>query len=99
MSPSYSRIVQIPAKNAMELYEAVSRDIENFINKISVGHVEISKDPSKKEVQLSSSMFSAVLSCQEAQINIDCRLSLFAAPFRRKIDEGIDKWLRRTFNI
>jgi hypothetical protein len=97
--PSYSRKVQIPGKTAQELYEKVAEGIDYFMSKASVGKFDIERDPTKKEVRLKGSMFSATLSCAEAQVEIDAKLSLLAAPFKSKLDEGVTKWLSKTFNL
>ena len=44
-------------------------------------------------------MLDATLICGEGNLILDARLSLFAVPFRGKIDEGIERWLGRTFNV
>ena len=95
--PSYSKKVQIPGKNSQELYDKVSADIERFLEKAGVGKVEIGRDPGKKKLNFKSSMFSGTLSCFEGSIELDAKLSLFAAPFKSKIDDGIDRWLSKTF--
>ena len=42
-------------------------------------------------------MFSATLSCSDGKISLDGNLSLLATPFRSKIDQGIDRWVEKTF--
>ncbi len=96
--PSYTRTVPVPGKNAQELYDKVASDIDRFLEKASVGKFEVDRNPAKKEVQVKSSMFSATLTCKEAGIQLDAKLSLLATPFRSKIDEGIDRWVAKTFN-
>ena len=44
-------------------------------------------------------MITATLACEEGAIGLDAKLSLLAAPFRSKIDEGINRWIAKTFNI
>ena len=96
--PSYSRKIQIPGKNSQELYDKVSADIDRFLAKTGMGKFDVTRDASKKQLLIKSSMFSATLSCQEAAIELDAKLSLLATPFRSKIDEGIDRWIAKTFN-
>lgn len=95
--PSYSRQIQIPGKSAAELYEKIAADIERVMTKASVGKLDVSKDPAKKQVSVKSSMFSAVLSCEDGKVSLNGSLSLLATPFRSKIDEGIDRWVQKTF--
>jgi protein involved in ribonucleotide reduction len=97
--PSYSRTVQIPGKSSQELYDKVSGDIDRFMEKAGVGKVEIERNAAKKQLNIKSSMFSATLSCLEGSIGLDGKLSLLATPFKSKIDEGINRWLSKTFNI
>ena len=96
--PSYSKKVQIPGKTSQELYDKVSSDIDHFLGKIGVGKVEVERVPASKRVMIKSSMVTATLSCLEGAIDVDAKLSLFAAPFKGKIDEGITKWISKTFN-
>jgi hypothetical protein len=95
--PSYSRKVQIPGKSSQELYDKVSADIDRFMEKTGIGKVEISRDAPRKQLEVKSSMFSAVLVCREGAIELDGKLSLLATPFKGKIDDGIDRWLAKTF--
>ena len=96
--PSYSRKVDLPGRTAQDLYDKVSSSIERFMEKASIGKFEVDRDPAAKKVNLKSSMFSATLACTDGAISMDAKLSLLATPFRSKIDDGIDKWLAKTFN-
>jgi len=97
--PSYSREVKIPGKSSQELYDTVSAQIERFLEKASLGKFDIERDPERKQVSVKVSMATATLVCQEGVLRLDAKLSLLAAPFRSKLDEGIDKWLAKTFNL
>jgi hypothetical protein len=97
--PSYTREVRIPGHSAQALYDKVSAGIDRFMEKASIGNYDVERDPVRKEVRLKASMVSATLTCSEEKLVLDAKLSLFAAPFRSKIDEGINKWLAKTFNI
>lgn len=97
--PSYSRQVKIPGKSAQELYDKVANDIDRFMSKSPVGKFDIERDPQTRQVSLKSPMASATLKCEEGALRLDAQLSLFAAPFRSKIDEGIDKWIAKTFGL
>lgn len=97
--PSYSRTVQVPGKTAQELYEKVSSEIGRFLEKASIGNFDVNCDPQRREVNVKSSMFSATLFCREGELSLDGKLSLMATPFRSKIDEGIDRWLTKAFNL
>lgn len=97
--PSYSRSVKIPGKSSQELYDKISQDIDRFMQKASIGKYDVERDPAAKQVHLKASMLTATLICREGELALDAKLSLLAAPFRSKIDEGIDRWLSKTFNI
>ena len=97
--PSYSRRVKIPGKSSQELYDKVSDGIEQFLSKVSIGKYEIERDPANKALKINGSVFSATLTCMESEMELNAKLSLFAAPFRSKLDEGIDRWLSKTFNL
>jgi hypothetical protein len=95
--PAYKKIVKVPGHSAQELYDKVSADIDRFLTKASVGKFEVTRDPSTREVKVKSPMFSATLFCEEETVRLDGSLSLMATPFRSKIDEGIDRWIAKTF--
>jgi hypothetical protein len=97
--PSYTREVRVPGHNAQQLYDKISVGIDRFMEKTGIGGYEIERDPAKKEVRLKASMISATLSCSEEKLTLDAKLSLLATPFRSKIDQGIDKWVAKTFGI
>lgn len=97
--PSYSRKVDIPGRSSQELYDAISNDIERFMSKASIGKFEIERNPNDKKLLIKGSIFSATLTCREAQMQLDAQLSLIAMPFKSKLDEGITRWLNKTFNI
>ena len=96
--PSYSKTVQIPGKNGQELYEIVAKEIEAFLSKANLGQFDIKRDAGSKKVDVKSKMFSATLACTDGQMKLDGSLSLLATPFKSKIDEGIDRWVEKTFN-
>jgi hypothetical protein len=95
--PSYKKEVKVPGKSQQELYDIVSGSVDRFMEKSSVGKFDISRDPSKKEIAIKSSLFSGTLFCTEGCLRLDASLSLMATPFKGKIDEGIDKWIAKMF--
>ena len=97
--PSYTRRVEVPGKNSQELYDKVSTDIERFLSKAPIGKMDIERDAANKQVHVKSSMVTATLACGEGFLKLDAKLSLLAAPFRGKLDEGIDAWVKKTFNL
>lgn len=98
--PSYSRSVKIPGKSADELYTVIAGDIHHFLSKAAaLGKYEVEPDPTKKTLNIKGSMFSAVLTCRDGEMAADVKLSLLAAPFRSKLDEGITKWLAKKFDL
>lgn len=98
--PSYSREVKIPGRTAQDLYDVVARDIDRFSDKAQqFGKFEIDRDPTAKKVTLKSSMVTATLNCHDGGMKLDAKLSLLATPFKSKIDDGIDRWLQKTFQL
>lgn len=96
--PSYKREVKVPGKSSQELYDKVSQDIERFLSKASLGAVDIQRDAAKKQLAVKNAMFSATLFCEEGLLRLDGSLSFVALPFKSKLDEGIDKWIAKTFS-
>src|ERR1700746_3572100 len=96
--PSYTRKVQVKGKTAQELYDKVANDIDRFLSKTPIGKYELERSPSTLEVSFKSAMASATLRCTDQQLELDAKLSLFAAPFRSKLDESIDRWISKTFS-
>jgi hypothetical protein len=97
--PSFTREVRIPGKSSKDLYDQVSTGIERFMEKVSIGQYDIQRDPAKKTVSVKASMVTATLVCTEEKLVLEAKLSMLAAPFRSKIDEGINKWISKTFGI
>lgn len=97
--PKYTRFLKIPGKSSQELYLKLAEDIDCFLETTSLSKVkvEISKDQALKQLCIKSPVVKAILMCQDGALQVNADLSLFAAPFRSKIDEGIDRWLGRAF--
>lgn len=97
--PGYSRKIPIPGKSADEIYQKISVGVDWVMENDSgkFGKFEIERDPAGKAVSLKSSLVTAKLNCQDGVIVLDAKLSMIAFAFRSKIDEGIDRWLKKTF--
>jgi len=96
--PAYSKTVKLPGRSAQDLYETVSKNIDEMVESWGVsGKMELSRDPGGRRLFLKSSLVSATLTCSEEQMVLDAKLSLLAAPFRSKIDEQIDRWVAKNF--
>jgi hypothetical protein len=96
--PAYSKTVKIPGRSAQDLYEKISKDIDQMVEKWGLaGKMELSRDPGKRQLHLKHSMVSATLSCSEESMVLHAQLSLLATPFRSKIDEQIDRWISKNF--
>lgn len=93
--PKYSRKAEFPGKSAQELYQVLARDLERFLKKTPLGQFEIHHTPEKCEVFAESSLFSATISCQDGLIKLDGQLGLLAMAFKPKIDDAIDRWLKK----
>jgi hypothetical protein len=98
--PSYSRRVKIPGRSSQELYQVTSNDIDHFLSKAPMlGSYQVEPNPENKSLQVKSSMFSATLTCREEEIELSVQLSMLAAPFKSKLDEGISQWLAKKFDL
>ncbi|MEN9723784.1 MAG: hypothetical protein RJB38_1770 [Pseudomonadota bacterium] len=96
--PAYSKTVKIPGQSAQSLYERVSTDIDQLVERWGMTHrMDLIRDPSGRQVTLKSAMVTATLRCSEECLVLDAQLSLLAAPFRGKIDEQIDRWVKKNF--
>ncbi|MBI4925709.1 MAG: hypothetical protein HY843_07275 [Bdellovibrio sp.] len=95
--PKYTRNVSIPGRSSEELFLKLSHDIDDFLKKIFLGKINIDKNQEEKKIYVKSHLLTAELACEEGLVVVNANLSLFAAPFRSKLDAGIDKWLARTF--
>ena len=93
--PKYHKSLNVPGKSAAQLYELVSSEIERFLEKTPIGKHEILKRESSSEIEIKSTMFSGVLKCSEGQVDLNASLSLLAAPFKGKLDEGIERWAQK----
>ncbi|MBY0470239.1 polyhydroxyalkanoic acid system family protein [bacterium] len=95
--PSYSKKISVSGHTADELYTKISTEIDKMMGKLPVGKFDIQRDPQKKQVSLKSSMASATLTCLDDNLVLDAKLSLMATPFKAKIDETIDHWVKKVF--
>lgn len=95
--PSYSRTVTVNAQSAQSLYDKVSAEIDRFLQKSAIGEYEVERDPGAKTVRAKASLFSAELKCEDQRIELEVKLSLLAAPFKGKLNEGITRWLEKHF--
>ncbi len=93
--PSYSRKIAIPGKSAQEIYGFVEPHLDSVLAKFSMGKIEVKRDAAKKQLLIESSMFTATLACLDGAVELTGKLSMFAAPFRKQIDEGIDRFLSK----
>lgn len=95
--PKYSRAIEVKGRSAQELYDHVAQGIERFLEKSNLGKFDVEKRDEDLTVDVKSKMANAQLVCDEEQITLHAQLSLMAAPFRSKLDEGIDRWIEKTF--
>jgi hypothetical protein len=94
--PAYKKKITVKDRTASEIYKIIAGDIENFLKKMGLSDFKITKIASKKQIELESKMFSAVLTAKDGEIHLDGKLSLLAMPFQSKIDEGIDRWIQKN---
>lgn len=95
--PKYFKQATVQGKKADELYAIVSKEIEAFLAKLSIGKFDVHYDSTKKSVTFKASMASAEVRCTDATITLDGSISLMAVPFKSKIDGAIERWVGRMF--
>jgi hypothetical protein len=94
---SFSKKFPVPGKQAADIYSAVSSGIEFFLSKTPLGSCDIKRDDATKAVSFKASMASGTLTAKDNELHVDISLSLLASPFKGKIEEGVTKWLSKTF--
>ena len=94
---NYTRQVTIPGKSAEELFTTMSTELEPMLKRAQMGSFVMDQDASAKELKIKGSLFSATLTCKDARMDLDVKLSMLATPFRSKIDETITKFISKTF--
>jgi len=95
---SFSKKFPVPGKSAETIYTAIATGIEHFLSKTPLGSVDINRDAMAKKVSFKSSMASGSLTASDGELNVEISLSLLASAFKGKIDEGVTKWLTKTFS-
>ncbi|MBU6154871.1 MAG: polyhydroxyalkanoic acid system family protein [Bdellovibrionales bacterium] len=94
---SFSKTFTIPGRSSDAIYGAVSSDIDRFLSKTPIGNVEVKRDESGRKLTFKSSMASGTLSAKDGSLSVEVSLSLLASAFKGKIEEGITRWLTKTF--
>ena len=96
--PGYEKTVHLSGKTSQELYAFISREIDRFLEKVSIGKFELNRNDSEHMIHVKSSVFTGSLSCGEGFLELKGNLSLMALPFKSKLDEGIERWLKKNFS-
>lgn len=89
----------VPGFDADSIYEKMIKDIDKWktSNEAMLGKIEIQNDPSHNKLSFTSKWVSAHLFCEDNVITIEAELGLFAMPFKSKVEEGIAKWIQKSF--
>jgi hypothetical protein len=97
--PSFKKKIHIPGKTAFDLYQKADISLSHFLEKYDgkIGKIECVKQEEQMTLILNSKFFKAFLKCEDAAFDLRCELSLMALPFRGKIEEGIDHWIKKHF--
>lgn len=93
--PKYSKTVELPGRSAEEIYEKISVEVEKFLTKSALGDFEVRRFPEQCRIEAQSKWFSAVILCESQKIELEAHLSMLALAFRSKLDEGIERWLKK----
>ena len=99
--PSYRKVAELPGKSAADLYKKVSEGLtglEATLQSVPGGaDARTEHDASAHKVTIFSKFINATLVCHEGRIELNGALSWIAMPFKSKIDEVLDRWLKKTF--
>ena len=96
---SFSKKFEIPGKTSDAIYSAVATDIDRFLSKTPLTNVNVTREDAMKKVTFKSSMASGTLLAKDGELSVEVSLSLLASAFKGKIEEGVTKWLNKTFNV
>lgn len=96
--PKYKKNIKLKDKNSDEIFVKIKQELHRFLDKTPIGPYELKSDETSKLITVESKMFSAELFCKNNEIELEVNLSLFAAPFKSKLDEGIEKWVAKVFS-
>jgi hypothetical protein len=94
---SFNKTFPVPGQAADKIYKVLATDIDKFIAKTPLTNVEIQRNEATKQVSFKSSMASGTITAKEGSVSVDISLSFIASAFKGKIDEGVTKWLSKTF--
>jgi hypothetical protein len=95
---SFSKKFPVPGKSADVIYTSVANSIEHFLSKTPLGSCDITRDEATKQVSFKASMASGTLTAKEGELQVEITLGFLASAFKSKIDEGVSKWLSKTFS-
>ncbi|MEK7690378.1 MAG: hypothetical protein AAB425_05095 [Bdellovibrionota bacterium] len=95
--PAYKKKIAVSGKSSTELYEKIATGIDYFLSKYPLGKHEVVRDAGTRKVHLKSSMVTLELKCLEGEIHIEGSLSFIAMAIKGKLDDGIDRWIAKTF--
>jgi hypothetical protein len=95
--PKHTKKIALPGRTSSEIFERVSGDIDRFMSKTPVPKYDLKRDALSKEVRIESPMFAATLYCREEELELVAQLGLLAMPFRGKLDEGLELWVKKAF--
>jgi hypothetical protein len=93
--PAYNKKVLVPGKSKAEIYQAIDPHLDRMLEKFSIGNAKLSKNSSLFRFEIESSLFSATLICEEGQVNVEGKLSMMAVAFKKNIDDGIEKFIKK----
>jgi vacuolar-type H+-ATPase subunit E/Vma4 len=94
---SFSKTFPIPGKSSDLIYSAIATDIDRFLAKTPLGQVDVKRDEASKKLSFKASMASGTIEVKDGEVSVDVSLSLLASAFKGKIEEGITRWLEKTF--
>lgn len=99
---NYSKVVALPGKDANQIYSQCTSGIDKLQEKFQTSSpiaFEIIKNPAQKTIDLKSSWVSANLKVEAGKATLTAKISFLALPFKAKIEENLDRWIQKTFQV
>ena len=93
----YAKKITIPGASAQDIYQKITDGMDDFLDRFSVGKLVVTRHDDTQSIEIESSHVVGTLKCDEGLISVTGKLSLFARPFKSKMDAAIDSWVSSSF--
>ncbi len=96
---TYSHCIPIPGYTAQELYNRIAEKLDFFLKKLNLKKYAIQKNPIEKSFHIQGPLFTACLTCEEAELLVKLQFSALASPWKTQLEKGIHQWIEKFFNM